>query len=132
MSASALHDLVTQLAADGSLSEDDLRQIGAAMAGTADRLVASRGMRALVASTAHVHKVRHAPVVTAHAAFKGQAKDEWPEDVDASHMVCHDCGRGLINDIGTAPLLLCPQVHGLRPTELDPAEGQAVECGVKP
>lgn len=55
-----------------------------------------------------------------------------PETVDASGLVCHDCGRELMADVYYQRILVCQRVHGHRPTELVPKHSDgAVECGLK-
>lgn len=54
-----------------------------------------------------------------------------PESVDASGVVCHDCGQALIRDKGDFAPLICPRLHGIRPRDLTPKrEDGAVECGL--
>ena len=66
------------------------------------------------AKTAHVHN-------TVHSFREDPAKDTFR---------CHDCGRALINDVGTEPLLVCPKLQGRRPPLLRPKKANgAVECG---
>jgi len=79
--------------------------------------------KALLAS-AHVHDMPHDP----KRDKDGEQIPLTPGEPDPS--VCHDCGRSLINDVGTERLLLCPKLHGRRPPSLRPKlfDG-AVECG---
>lgn len=72
---------------------------------------------------------------TAHAHQAGipiSAPGWDPETVDASDVVCHDCGGALVSDRGDLRILVCPDLHGLRPRDLVPTQPDgAVECGRK-
>lgn len=112
-----LTSLVRDLSADPDLSDDDLVAVhNAAVRETKVRQEAARWRE-----TAHVHDVPHAPTVTVH--------DDGSEEVDAEGVVCHDCGKHLVADVGTVRYLVCPSLHGRRPQELEPAGDAAVECG---
>lgn len=131
-----LQALIAELAADGDLSPDDLARIhDAARAAHAD-VKAEQDWR----STAHVHDVAHAPIVSfdadelkAYLADGGdpdKAGDFLGELVDASGVICHDCQRELVSDKGDRRLLVCSRLHGRRPGELVPEHPDgAVECG---
>lgn len=114
-----LRDLAETIDADPLADDDDRTAIIAAAAATADRRLEARRWR----ETAHMHDVTHAPIVT--------VRDDGGEDIDASALVCHDCGRGLVSDEGTARVLLCPRLHGRRPMDRDPGHhvDAAIECG---
>jgi rRNA maturation endonuclease Nob1 len=121
-----LTTLTAELAADGELSDTDLKLIADAAEAMAAAIVDARNLSAFWQEHAHVHKVAHRPKLTVT-----HPKDSDPlETVDVSGFVCHDCGRGLINDTGTEPLLICPQVAGWRPAGLVPEPAYAVECGL--
>lgn len=139
----ALAELVAKLSEDGDLSEDDLRQIHDAAVAQTNAIVEAKAW----ADLAHIHDEPHLPVVTLeeealkaylvdpeHREVEGRREmvppdERVPELVDASAVICHDCHRGLVSDIGDAPLLVCPTLHGRRPAHLVPGRGQAVECG---
>lgn len=141
----ALAELVEKLSADGDLSEDDLRLIHDAAVAQVNVIVEARAW----AEHAHVHEAPHLPVVTLEEeALKAYLaapeyrdvdgeqvmvppQERVPEQVDASAVVCHDCGRALVSDAGTLPILVCPTLHGRRPLHLVPGAGEAVECGRK-
>lgn len=112
-----LASLVSELTADGDLSDDDLVAVhDAAVREAKLRQEASRWRQ-----TAHIHDVPHVPSVTVH--------DDGSEEVDASDVQCHDCGSHLVADVGTVRYLVCPSLHGRRPQELEPKGDAAVECG---
>lgn len=114
----ALVHLANELAMDGDLSDDDLAIIADAAAAMRGRIVAER----TVAERAHVVDTPHRVVVT--------TADDGTETVDASGMVCGDCGRELVSDVGTSRILVCPRVHGRRPHALRPTDPDgAVHCG---
>lgn len=136
----ALAHLVAKLSADGELSDADLATIHDAALTQVNTIVADREW----AAAAHVHDASHLPVITfdpeeleAYLADPDHDDegdelppgDRIPEHVDASAIVCHDCRRGLINDVGDVPLLVCPTLAGRRPRDMIPAAGGAVECG---
>lgn len=120
----ALPDLIARLLADGELDDDDLALIHDATVGAAQaRQEAKRLMQ-----TAHVHDVPHAPAVTL-VPYDTGARSGMREDVDASGIVCHDCGSGLVADTRHARVLVCPSLHDRR-VPLTPTEPDgAVECG---
>lgn len=144
----ALPDLVEQLLADGELDDMDLAVLHDAMVAQAN---ATKEAKASVA-LAHLHDEPHGPVVTLEpvALEAYLAAPEWrtvevdgqfaeeqvpaaervPELVDASGLVCHDCGRALVADVSEARVLVCPTIHGKRPPYLVPTHPDgAVECG---
>lgn len=121
----ALPDLVAQLLEDGELDDMDLALIHDAMVAQA---TATKEAKAAT-SLAHVHEEPHAPLVTL-IPVEGLDEAQWPEHVDASGLVCHDCGRELVSDAGTTRVLVCPSLHGKRPQGMAPSEPDgAVECG---
>lgn len=125
LAEATLPDLVRLLMADGDLSEDDLLRIRDATM----RERALIGQEQAWRETAHAHDEPHRSVVTA-IPTEGLPEDQWPEEVDASGLVCHDCGRDLVSDRGSIRILVCPSLHGRRPAELAPADPDgAVECG---
>lgn len=86
--------------------------------------------------TAHVHNTAHVYRQKLIRTPVGTDKDGNPlfvenlvDDPKSTHR-CHDCGRMLINDAGTEPLLICPKLHGRRPPSMKPTKANgAVECG---
>ena len=141
----ALAELVEKLSADGDLSEDDLRQIHDATVAQTNAIIEAKAW----AELAHVHDDPHRPVITfdkdalkvylaapEYREVDGEQVmvppgERLAEMVDTSAMVCHDCGRALVSDAGTMPILVCPSLHGRRPPHLVPGPGGAVECGRK-
>jgi len=120
-----LPELVDQLLEDGELDDMDLAILHDAMVSAANAANAAKDATA----AAHVHDVAHRPVIT-RVPTEGLDEDQWPESVDASGVVCHDCGRELISDAGTTRILVCPRIHGKRPSHLAPTDPDgAVECG---
>lgn len=114
----ALVHLANDVAADRAVPEDDVRAIVAAAVGTRQRLEEER----TIAERAHVVDTPHRPVVT--------VGEDGAEQVDASAMVCADCGRWLVSDAGSSRILVCPRVHGRRPPDLRPTDPDgAVLCG---
>ena len=113
----SLADLVARLSADGDLDDLDLALIHDAAVAEAN----ARQQAKKATERAHIHDVPHRPVITVY---------NWGEDVDASGIVCHDCGRELVSDAGTTRVLVCPRIHGNRsPTMLPDDPDGAVECG---
>lgn len=124
MDRGTLIALAHALTQDETMEDADLARIAAAADREHARIVSERSW----AATAHVCEVPHAPVITTEAFDEGGRSGE-REVVDASGVVCHDCGRALVSDVGTEPVLVCPSLHGRRPRELAVGPGQAVECG---
>lgn len=120
-----LRDIVGRMASDPDLSDEDLVAVANAAAREANHRKAIARWR----ETAHVHDAPHAPIVTP-IPTEGLEEKDWPEDVDVSGVVCHDCGRHLQADVGTVRYLVCPSLHGRRPQELEPKGDAAVECGM--
>lgn len=121
----ALAALIEQLAEDGEIDEDDVARIHAAAATEHATVKAEKAWR----ETAHVHDVPHRPTIT-RRPVADLAEADWPEEVDASDVICHDCRRELIADRDIARVLICPKLHSRRPGELKPGDPDgAVECG---
>lgn len=116
-----LATLVAELAADGELSDADLAAIHDAAVSQTLAIKDAAAWR----EKAHLHEEPHVPVITLDA--------DGGEETDASGVRCHDCGRDLVSDAGTARILVCPTIHGRRPADLEPADpDHAVECGYRP
>lgn len=121
----ALLELAHALVADQELADADLRRIAVAIATEHRRIGEERAW----ATTAHVHAELHRPVVTL-VPFDEGGRSGVREETDASAMVCHDCGRALVSDVGSRRILVCPSLHGRRPAALVPEDpDQAIECG---
>lgn len=120
----ALSSLIEELMADGTLDDADLARIADATARERGRIADEKGW----AETAHVCDAEHAAVVTA-IPTEGLPEDQWPEEVDASGLRCHDCGRELVSDAGSIRILVCPRLHGRRGQLRPEDEHGAVECG---
>ena len=141
----ALSDLVEKLSADGDLSDEDLALIHDAAVAQATAVQEAKRW----AELAHVHDEPHRPVVTldGDALLAYLAAPDFtegpdgalgmvppdqrvPEHVDASGVICHDCGRDLVADAGTTRVLVCPSLHGRRPGDMVPTDPDgALECG---
>jgi len=120
-----LRALAEQVIASPELDDDAMVRVHNAAVAEVWRIQQERDW----AKTAHVHEVPHAPVITT-VPTEGLDEKDWPEEVDASGMVCHDCGRDLVADIAGPRTLVCPSLHGRRPGELVvKAPDGAVECG---
>ncbi len=105
-----LHAFVDEAASQEDFTEEHLQRIHAHAVSVAEHIRAELDW----AKLAHVHDVAHA----------------YRDDPDQNTFRCHDCGRGLINDAGTEPLLVCPKLQGRRPPALRPSKATgAVECG---
>ena len=60
----------------------------------------------------------------------GAVRPDWPEDVNANALICHDCRRDLVADSTFQRVLVCPTLHGRRPPGMAPTNPDgAVECG---
>lgn len=112
----SLVHLVNTLAADGELDAADLARIEAAIGAERRRIDEERHWR----ERARVVDEPHEPVVT--------ILPDGSEDVDVSRVVCDDCGRGLIADAGSEPVLVCPRLHGRRPRDLRPTHPTGAVC----
>ena len=118
-------ELVHALVADEALEDADLQRICVAI-GLEYRAI---GAERAWAETAHVHAEPHRPVTTLVAFDEGGRSGE-REETDASGVVCHDCSRALVSDVGSQRVLVCPSLHGRRPAALVPEDpDHAVECG---
>lgn len=120
-----LLELAHALVADPTLDDADLQRIATGIAAEYRRIAAEHAW----AETAHIHAEPHRPVVTLVPFAEGGRSGE-REETDASAMVCHDCGRALVSDVGSTRILVCPSLHGRRPAALRPDDpDHAVECG---
>lgn len=105
-----LHTLVDEIGGREGFTDEHHRVILAHVESVADHIQSELDWE----KSAHVHDVAHA----------------WRDDPKANSFVCHDCGRALVNDMGTEPLLICPKLSGRRPPALKPKKANgAVECG---
>ena len=121
----ALLELAHVLVADPELTDADLQRIGVAIGAEHRRITDERAR----AETAHLHAEPHVPATTLVPYDEGGRKGE-REEVDASGVVCHDCGRALVSDVGSRRILVCPTLHARRPAALVPDDADhAVECG---
>lgn len=108
--------LANTLTVDADLDDDDIARIEQAASRERDRIAGEKAWR----ERARVVETPHRPIVT--------VADDGAEEVDASGMVCDDCGRGLVSDAGSERILVCPRIHGRRPRELRPKDPDGAVC----